>query len=601
MSLKNKISLAERRANIFYSKEDIKKRYIGRSTKELGIHNREEVEERLNELYKELSELPELSFIKEIKKQHSEAGVWLVGGSVRDAILNKKSKDIDLVVENIAPVELVNILASHGKVIFDRNPKVDLAKMSEAEKEALISNAYGVIKFKPANSQLDEYIDIAFPRQDDYSQSGQSGILGIKRDVESKADPSLKITDDLARRDLTINAMALNLINGDIADPFDGIEDLVKRKIRAVGDPEKRILAEDLSRGFRALRFACVLGAEIDLPTKKAIKKIFQPSSISLEEIYKNDKDKLVLLKQYEEEVRKLFSLLPDSPLPRCLQVFWDKEQNKPRLAVPREVMSKEIIKGFRVDPVRFMQLLDEVGGLKIVFPEVAKLKNLAQPREYHREGDAWRHTLLVLENLPASASLRLKLAALFHDIGKALTQDRDKKGKITFYGHAKKGAELINLIAKRLRLPRRLAEEVSWLVENHMFAHTIDVEKIRAIKLERMFLENVELGADLLTLVKADAAASWPPDFSNIKALEKRLAKIKKQIKQKQEAEIPPFVTGNDLIVLGLKPGPIFRKILEEVRNAQLEEIIKTKEEAIEFVKKLIKKLDLKKENIAN
>lgn len=565
---------------------------VGRSPRELGIYNRRQIEESLRNLGEETLALKEFSFIQEIKRLNPEAGVYLVGGSVRDAILKRAAKDLDLVINRIDPVELVDLLMRYGKVTFDRQPKADLTTMPPAEKDSLIKNSYGVIKFIPFGSELSEPIDIAFPREDDYSRSGLSGVSGVKRDMETRADPNLNINRDLERRDLTINALAINLVNGEIADPFDGVEDLAKREIRAVGDPRERILKEDLSRGFRAVRFACVFNAELERNTKKTIKEIFKPAEETVEDIYGN-RPEIKSLVEYEREVREIFNL-PAGPLPKCLQVFWDRQQNKPRMAVAREVMSKEIIKAIAANPGRFVELMDEVGGLEIIFPELSRLKNLAQPAKYHREGDAFKHTLLALDNLPPKASLRLKLAALFHDLGKAETQGRNNNGEITFYGHNKISGGLAEKIAKRWRLPAQLAKEAAWLAENHMFPLSSDIKAVDAVKLEKMFLKDEDLGKDLILLAQADALASWSgagaPDteVENINILIKRIEEIKKNSGGGEKLAVAPLITGKDLIRLGLKPGILFKELLKEVKKAQLDGRIKNKEEALALVKKI-------------
>ena len=565
-------------------------RSIGRSSKELGIYNRPEVEGQIRGLYETLPKMEEFKFIQQLKEVASEVGVYVVGGSVRDAVLQKPPKDIDLVINRVDPLVLIDILLKYGKVTFDRNPKAQLETMTQEEKIRLIKNSYGVIKFNPKNSTLTELIDIAFPREDDYSQSGQSGISGIKRDAESKADPNLNITQDLERRDLTINAMAVNLVNREIVDPYDGIEDIVKGEIQTVGDPEERILKEDLSRGFRAIRFACVFSSNIEARTKKATKEIFKPTAQSPEDLYRDNPEILTQVKQLEKEVRTSFDI-PEGPLPRCLQVFWDREQQKPRMAVAKEVMSKELLKSINANPRKFVELMDEIGGLEIILPELTHLKNLAQPREHHREGDALRHTLMLLDRLPKNATLRLKLAALFHDLGKAETQNMDQNGKITFYGHEKNSVELFQAISRRFKLPTQLTEEVSWLVKNHMFPLISNMKQEKSTTLEKMFLENEGLGKDLIALSQADALASIPnkgePDLENINLLIERIEEIKKTMQHKSE-KIPQMITGRDLISLGLKPGKSFSGILEEIREAQLDGRIKSKEEGLALAKKI-------------
>lgn len=561
---------------------------VGRSSRELGIFNRQEIEKNIKQLLENILRMNEFKFIQLLRDISPDIGVYVVGGSVRDAVLKKSAKDIDLIINKINPIELIDILLKNGRVTFDRNPKAQLDAMTPEEKNRLIKESYGVIKFMPENSSLSEPIDIAFPREDDYSKSGQSGISGIKRDTDSKADPNLDINYDLERRDLTINAMAVNLVNGEIIDPFEGIEDIIKGKIRSVGNPEDRILKEDLSRGFRAIRFGCVFSSDIDTRTKKAIREIFKPASQSPEVIYQNNPNILHQIKIYEKEVRDHFKI-PNGPLPKCLQVFWDREQQKPRMAVAKEVMSKEILKSIDANPKQFINLMDEIGGLEIILPELTHLKNLRQPKEFHSEGDAFHHTMMLLDHLPEKASLRLKLAALFHDLGKAETQKISESGKITFHGHDKKSVEIIQQIASRFRMPAKLTEEVSWLVQNHMIPLSSNINQMKSTTLEKIFLLDENLGNDLMILSKADALSSLSekgkPDLGDIEILSERIEQVKRSVKSK---EINRIVTGSDLISLGFKPGPEFSDIMQKIRELQLNGKIKTKEDALQFVRKI-------------
>jgi tRNA nucleotidyltransferase (CCA-adding enzyme) len=563
----------------------------GSNSRELGIYNHEEIEDRLRQVHQKLIEMKELAFIDEVKSTNKDAGIYLVGGSVRDAVLGREPKDIDLVANKIEPAELVEILVKHGTVVFDRDPHADIRNMTAEEKKTFIKEAYGVIKFKPLNSSLKEHIDVAFTREDDHDNNGQSGILGIKRDMNPKVDPNLHISQDLGRRDYTINSMALNLINGEIFDPFDGIEDLVKREVRSVGDPEERILQEDLSRGPRALSLACVLNGDIEQNTKKAIKKSFQPAEKTIEETYHGAPIDFKKLKKYEDRVRELFQA--HGKIPKILQVFWDKEMDKPRMAVHRDILRKELFKGINADGKKMVELLDEVGGLAVLFPEVAAMKGVAQPIEFHREGDVYRHTLKVLENLPKHAHLRVKLAGLFHDLGKVETKGKSEDGRITFHGHAEKSVEKIQKISKRFLFPHEFSQDIQFLVNYHMLPFS-DTSKMKDSKIFKVFLEDEELGRDLIRLAKADALASIPengkPNLDHIEKLKRRIKEIKTRLKKEKDEFVLPLITGKELIDLGIKQGPIFKEILNHIREKQINGEITTPGEAIEEARKFIK-----------
>jgi poly(A) polymerase len=269
-------------------------------------------------------------------------------------------------------------------------------------------------------------------------------------------------------------------------------------------------------------------------------------------------------------------------------------------MAVAKEVMRKEFLKSIGTNPRKFVELMDELGGLEVILPELASLKNIAQPIEYHREGDAFRHSLMVLEHLPAKASLRLILAALFHDLGKANTQELTAKGKISFHRHEQKSAEHVQKISHRLRLNAELARDVAWLVKNHMLALSPDIKKIRSTILEKMFLENEKLGEDLIALSRADALASIPekgePNAENVDLLIKRIEEIK-QTKKHADQGVSQLITGKDLIQLGLEPNKSFSKILDEIKEAQLDGKIKLKEEGLELAKKISEAIKTKKD----
>lgn len=173
-------SYYDRKEELFMDswKDEIKDA-IGKSSAELGIYNNEEVEKKIRDLRKEVLEMKEFSFVDGLKELKKDVGVFVVGGPVRDKVLGRKSKDIDLVVNRIDPVELIGYLKKYGKVTFDRNPNADLENMNEDDLKKLVLNSYGVIKFKPEGSTMGELIDIAFPREDDHSNSNKDGSYRI--------------------------------------------------------------------------------------------------------------------------------------------------------------------------------------------------------------------------------------------------------------------------------------------------------------------------------------------------------------------------------------------------------------------------------------
>ncbi|TAK04071.1 CCA tRNA nucleotidyltransferase [Patescibacteria group bacterium] len=192
---------------------------------------------------------PALAFTKAFLRDHPGADLYLVGGALRDALLGRDAKDVDLVARGRARGELERWLRSRGAV-------------------ELVGETFGVYKFLPHGISPKErpFVDVALPRREHAS----AGSLGGYRDFDLQVDPMLPIEADLARRDFTVNAMAYDLRRGTIVDPWHGQSDLRLGVIRAVGVPGERFL-EDLSRLLRAIRFAAELGFDIEDATRLAL------------------------------------------------------------------------------------------------------------------------------------------------------------------------------------------------------------------------------------------------------------------------------------------------------------------------------------------
>jgi len=511
-----------------------------------------------------LGHLPALDFARAIVAEHPEAGFFLVGGAVRDAILGRPSKDLDLVASGIKFSHLIPELLKYGRVVFDLDPEKKVAELSPEDLEALFKKGFGVLKFYARGSK--DCIDIALPRTDNHEKKS-AAVKGIKRDVFAQADPTLPIEEDLARRDFTINAMAVNLASGKLVDPFGGLDDLENHQLKAVGKPADRILEEDLSRAFRGLRFAVQLGLKIEPRTLRAIKMAFEP----------------------------------EGDVPRCWQKYHDHATGKIKTAVAPEVASEQFIKALRANPVAMLDLWDEAGALKVLSPEVLALKNIPQPPEFHSEGDAYAHTRLLLEKLPVDADIKLKLAGLLHDIGKAVmiqTPEKDGTDRIRFNGHDQAGATMAAKIMRRLKLPKNISEPVAWAIEHHMLPLTSYGETLKKSTLRKYFFREDGWGDLLLDLVRYDAAASIGPAgqaemncYETIKAqidtLERETSGTENDADNGARKNIPAKVSGADLIkIFKLKPGPRFKEILETAMDYQLEHPRADKEEIIEYLR---------------
>ena len=329
---------------------------------------------------------------------------------------------------------------------------------------------------------------------------------------------------DARRRDFTINGMFFDPPNDAVIDFVGGREDLAAGIVRAIGDPAQRF-AEDRLRLLRAIRFATVLQFEIEPLTWEAI--IQAASGI-----------KEISAERIREELVRIF-------------------------------LSPQRVRGW--------DLLDASGLMKAVLPELEAMKGCEQPPQFHPEGDVFRHTRLMLDLLPEKVSLPLVLSVLFHDIGKPPTSSVDNDGRIRFNGHDRVGAEMTEAIMQRLRFSRAEIDATVEAVRQHMVFK--DVPNMRIAKLKR-FMARPNF-ADELELHRVDCVSSHGM-LDNYAFLQR------KQTEFASEPIIPPpLVRGDDLIALGMKPGPRFREILDAVETQQLEGELSDRDEALAWIKK--------------
>ncbi|OGL66941.1 hypothetical protein A2856_00350 [Candidatus Uhrbacteria bacterium RIFCSPHIGHO2_01_FULL_63_20] len=206
--------------------------------------------EAISRLRSFLASDPALAFLHAFIADHPGAEAFLVGGAVRDAVMGRSVKDVDVVVRGRAREEVERWLGERGTL-------------------ELVGKSFGVYKFLPRGFTTDvhPFVDVALPRREHAS----AGSLGGYRDFDLQVDPQLPIDEDLKRRDFAVNAMAFDIRRERLVDPAHGMDDLHARTIRAVGTPEERF-GEDLSRMLRAIRFACQLDFEIEEATWTALK-----------------------------------------------------------------------------------------------------------------------------------------------------------------------------------------------------------------------------------------------------------------------------------------------------------------------------------------
>ena len=329
---------------------------------------------------------------------------------------------------------------------------------------------------------------------------------------------------DARRRDFTINGMFFDPPNDAVIDFVGGREDLAAGIVRAIGDPAQRF-AEDRLRLLRAIRFATVLQFEIEPLTWEAI-------------IQAAPGIKEISAERIREELVRIF-------------------------------LSPQRVRGW--------DLLDASGLMNAVLPELEAMKGCEQPPQFHPEGDVFRHTRLMLDLLPEKVSLPLVLSVLFHDIGKPPTSSVDNDGRIRFNGHDRVGADMTEAIMQRLRFSRAEIDATVEAVRQHMVFK--DVPNMRIAKLKR-FMARPNF-ADELELHRVDCVSSHGM-LDNYAFLQR------KQTEFASEPIIPPpLVRGDDLIALGMKPGPRFREILDAVETQQLEGELSDRDEALAWIKK--------------
>ena len=264
------------------------------------------------------------------------------------------------------------------------------------------------------------------------------------------------IREDLKRRDFTINAMAQG--HGELVDLFSGKKDLSNKIVRAVGNPKVRI-KEDVLRSLRAVRFATTLDFDIDYDLKKAIKANAKAINYISKERIREEINKILLAKK----------------------------------------------------PQRGIRLLDELDLLEEIFPEVHKTKGFDQHSSFHAD-DLYEHSLAVLNKTPSI--LEVRMAALYHDVGKIDTFFLDENGEGRFFGHQQVSKDLLEKRLKDLRYSNKFINDTSILIIRHM-----DNTNTYTKKSVRKLLRNI--GEDnllrLFSLQRADVLSTKAKDDSNI------------------------------------------------------------------------------------
>jgi poly(A) polymerase len=328
--------------------------------------------------------------------------------------------------------------------------------------------------------------------------------------------------EDVERRDFTVNGLLLDPIADEVLDFVGGRKDLDAGIIRAIGDPQRRF-AEDKLRMLRAVRFAARFGYAIEPLTFAAIQKL----------------------------------------APQIHQVSRERV---------RDELTKMLTEGHARDA---FLLLDETGLLREILPEISAMKGVEQPPQFHREGDVFVHTLLLLDKLPRPCPATLAWGALLHDVGKPATF-RIAPDRIRFDGHVDVGVKMAEEMCQRLRFSNDDAGQILALVGNHMrFAQAQQMKESTLKKFMRMprFEEHLELH-------RLDCQASHG-DLTSFNFVREKMLAMPAEVMRPA-----PLITGDDLIDAGYSPGPQFKEILAAIEDGQLEGRLRDRDAAMEFVR---------------
>jgi len=329
---------------------------------------------------------------------------------------------------------------------------------------------------------------------------------------------------DAQRRDFTINALLLDPDSQEVLDFVGGRDDLRAGIIRAIGRAQDRF-REDKLRMVRAVRFAARFRYAIEASTFTAIA--------------------------------------------RCAPEIHEVSAERLRDELTKILTEGAARRGF--------ELLDETRLLPELLPEIARMKGVEQPPQFHPEGDVWTHTLMMIDGLPAGCSRTLAWGVLLHDVGKPPTfaPPSGPGGRIRFDEHVEVGTRMAEEICRRLRFPNDDTAQIMALVANHL--RFKDVPQMKQSTLKRFV--RLDRFDEHLELHRLDCSSSHG-HLDNYEFVRRFLADT-----PPEQVRPARLVTGDDLISLGHAPGPAFQGILEAVEEAQLNGKVGTREEALRFV----------------
>ena len=427
--------------------------------------------------------------------EQAGAVVYLVGGSVRDAFLQMPIKDLDIEVHKLSLDRLEKVLQKYGNV-------------------NAVGKSFGVLKLESLP------IDWSLPRID---EAGRKPHVTV--------DPWMDIKTAFERRDLTINAMGINLITFGLVDPFDGLNDL---KMGILRTPNPRFFIEDPLRFYRVMQFIGRFEMYPDLILTK-ICSLMEISKVSRERI--------------ELEFGKLLL-----------------QSKKPSIA---------------------LRWLNEIGRLEEVLPELAATKDILQEPDWHPEGDVFEHTLQTIDAAACldysspEEKLIILYASLCHDLGKTVTT-KLIKGRLTAYDHAKQGVYCTKKLLKRITHNNLLIDGVCKLVSAHLYPFEFILGNAGMGAYKKLALK---LGPDitLAMLAKVALADKQGRNVERGKPLHTKQPLLDKFLYNAERAGVlssieKPILQGKDLMP-EVQPGPHMGLLVKKAYAIQLSEGIKDKE----------------------
>lgn len=459
-------------------------------------------------------------------KQLKQLTVWQKGALkspefvfVKDILADFRDSQVYLVGGAVRDILLGRQTKDYDFVV--KGVSADQLEKYLAEKGEvnLVGKSFGVFKFVPTcivngkeSGEIEKFeaFDIALPRTE------KAGMSGGYKDFEVQSDANLPIEDDLGRRDFTINALAWSLHEEKLIDEFDGLKDLEDKSIRAINDPKIRF-QEDYTRMLRAIRFACQLDFKIEPKTLVAIKSLAP-------------KIKTIAPERICEELTKI-------------------------------IMSSQAETGVR--------LMSDIGLLEVLIPELSAARGVSQNK--HHIYDVYEHSVRALgAGAERNFKLEVRLAALFHDIGKPQTKEGNGEDS-TFYNHDIVGAKIAKKILRRLNFSNDVIDYTVHLIRYHMFYYALDTVSDSGVRrlLSRIGNENID---DFIAVRICDRLGMGRP-----KAKPWKLIELERRFKEVQLDPITPKMIklkGDELMqLLGITPGPRVGLILSAMLGEVLED----------------------------